>query len=211
GPRRPQDLLPHTDIPRVLNELNFQPEHHSDLPRHPIALAAITSCTNTSDPALLITAALVARKARQLGLQPPHWVKTSLGPGSPAAASYLERAGLIEDLESVGFSIVGYGCTTCIGNSGPLPDCIREESKAGNIRPVAMLSGNRNFTGRIHPDLDLGFLMSPPLVIAYALAGDAQRNLGEEPVGHTKDGRAVFLPDLWPSREEVQEALQLAL
>lgn len=211
GPRRPQDLLPHTAIPQTLAQLEFHPARPSSLPRHPVAIAAITSCTNTSDPALLIAAAIVARKARKLGLQPPHWVKTSLGPGSPAAASYLERAGFTEDLAAVGFSIVGYGCTTCIGNSGPLPDCIREEAKAGNIRPVAMLSGNRNFAGRIHPDLDLGFLMSPPLVVAYALAGDAERNLETEPVGHASDGKPVFLSELWPSREEVSQALALAL
>ncbi|MFC3337896.1 aconitate hydratase AcnA [Paracandidimonas soli] len=211
GPRRPQDLLPHTDIPRALEQLEFHPARASSLPRHPVAIAAITSCTNTSDPALLIAAAIVARKARKLGLRPPHWVKTSLGPGSPAAASYLERAGFTEDLAATGFSIVGYGCTTCIGNSGPLPDCIREEARAGNIRPVAMLSGNRNFAGRIHPDLDLGFLMSPPLVVAYALAGDAERDLAHEPVSHTPEGQPVFLRDLWPSREEVSQALALAL
>ncbi len=211
GPRRPQDLLAYSDIPASLNSLDFQPRSPSQLPRHPVAVAAITSCTNTSDPALLIAAALVARKARALGLKVPAWVKTSLGPGSPAAAAYLERGGFLDDLTATGFDIVGYGCTTCIGNSGPLPEIIVKEATAGRIHPVAMLSGNRNFTGRIHPDLDLGFLMSPPLVVAYALAGDALRNLESEPVGHTPDGKAVFLRQLWPSHEEVSEALALSL
>ncbi|SDE88299.1 aconitate hydratase AcnA [Phytopseudomonas seleniipraecipitans] len=207
GPRRPQDLLAYSDIPASLETLNFHPSSTSQLPRYPVAVAAITSCTNTSDPALLIAAALVARKARAFGLKAPAWVKTSLGPGSPAAAAYLERGGFLEDLTATGFDIVGYGCTTCIGNSGPLPEVIVDEAKAGRIHPVAMLSGNRNFTGRIHPDLDLGFLMSPPLVVAYALAGDALRNLENEPVAHGPDGQPVFLKQLWPSHEEVADAL----
>lgn len=211
GPRRPQDLLLYSDIPAALGKLKFRPSGASDLPPHPVAIAAITSCTNTSDPALLIAAALVARKARVLGLKVPFWVKTSLGPGSPAAAAYLERGGFLEDLTATGFNIVGYGCTTCIGNSGPLPEVIARESKAGLIHPVAMLSGNRNFTGRIHPDLDLGFLMSPPLVVAYALAGDAVRDLQNEPVSHTADGQPVFLEQLWPTHEEVADALAKSL
>ncbi|ALM86737.1 aconitate hydratase [Bordetella sp. N] len=211
GPRRPQDLLLHSDIPRVLGEQGFEPATGSNLPAFPIAIAAITSCTNTSDPALLITAALVARKARKFGLKVPPWVKTSLGPGSPAAAAYLARAGFIEDLTAVGFDIVGYGCTTCIGNSGPLPDVIAAAAKARQIRPVAVLSGNRNFPGRIHPDLDLGFLMSPPLVVAYAISGDASRALEQEPVGYAPTGAAVYLNDLWPSRTEVDEALAQAI
>ena len=170
---------------------------------HPVAVAAITSCTNTSDPGLLVAAGLVARKARRLGLKVPAWVKTSLGPGSPAAAAYLQRAGLIADLSAVGFDIVGYGCTTCIGNSGALPEVIRAASAEGSIHPVAVLSGNRNFPGRIHPDLDLGFLMSPPLVIVFALAGDAERDLEREPVQVAADGREIFLRDLWPTREEI--------
>ncbi|MFC4274611.1 aconitate hydratase AcnA [Achromobacter aloeverae] len=211
GPRRPQDLLPHTAIPEVLRAENFSPAAGGDLPAFPIAIAAITSCTNTSDPALLVAAALVARKARKLGLKVPAWVKTSLGPGSPAAAAYLARAGFIEDLAAVGFDIVGYGCTTCIGNSGPLPPRITAAAQAGQIRPVAVLSGNRNFPGRIHPDLDLGFLMSPPLVVAYALCGDALRELGSGPVSHAPDGRPVYLDELWPARAEVDTALAQAL
>ncbi|OZI41542.1 aconitate hydratase 1 [Bordetella genomosp. 4] len=211
GPRRPQDLLHYREVPATLDALAFQPASDTDLPRYPIAIAAITSCTNTTDPGLLMAAGIVARKAHAHGLKVPHWVKTSLGPGSPAAASYLQRAGLIDDLSAVGFDIVGYGCTTCIGNSGPLPEVITQEAKAGNVHPVAMLSGNRNFPGRIHPDLDLGFLMSPPLVVAYALAGDAERDLGSDPLGHTEDGQSVYLQDLWPTRAEVQACLQAGL
>ncbi|MBO1111375.1 aconitate hydratase AcnA [Bordetella petrii] len=212
GPRRPQDLLGYREAPAALRAQGFQPTGaQAGLPRHPVAIAAITSCTNTTDPALLMAAGLVARKARARGLKVPPWVKTSLGPGSPAAASYLQRAGLAPDLSAVGFDIVGYGCTTCIGNSGPLPEVIARAAQAGHIRPVAMLSGNRNFPGRIHPDLDLGFLMSPPLVVAYALAGDAERDLGAEPVGTARDGQPVFLHDLWPTREEVESCLAAGL
>jgi aconitate hydratase len=204
GPKRPQDLLLHTDARRALAALGFAPrERHATMPRHPIAIAAITSCTNTSDPGLLVAAGLVARKARQRGLKVPAWVKTSLAPGSPAAAAYLERAGLIDDLAAVGFDIVGYGCTTCIGNPGPLPEAIRDARSAGSIHPVAVLSGNRNFPGRVHPDMDLGFLMSPPLVIAFALGGNAEVDLGTEPVQVDAQGRPVFLADLWPTRDEV--------
>ncbi|KAG1443217.1 hypothetical protein G6F57_018169 [Rhizopus arrhizus] len=158
-----------------------------------------------------MAAGLLARKARQAGLRVPSWVKTSLGPGSPAAADYLARAGLLDDLAAVGFDIVGYGCTTCIGNSGPLPAPVQDAMAAGAIHPVAVLSGNRNFTGRIHPDLDLGFLMSPPLVIAFALAGDAERDLSQEPVQTTADGRAVHLRDLWPDEAEIDAALAQGL
>jgi len=206
GPRRPQDLLDHAQTAAALAPLAFHPAHpHPSMPKHPVAIAAITSCTNTSDPALLIAAGLVARNARALGLKVPAWVKTSLGPGSPAAAAYLERAGLVDDLAAVGFDIVGYGCTTCIGNSGPLTEPIRSALADASIRPVAMLSGNRNFPGRIHPDLDLGFIMSPPLVIAFALAGDAEIDVSRDPLQHTTDGRAVYLRDLWPTREAVAE------
>ncbi len=211
GPRRPQDLLDYTAARKTLAALGFTPKlPPHEMPRHPVAIAAITSCTNTSDPGLLIAAGLVARKARALGLKVPAWVKTSLGPGSPAASTYLKRAGLMDDLAAVGFDIVGFGCTTCIGNAGALPDVIRDAAAQGSIHPVAVLSGNRNFPGRIHPDLDLGFLMSPPLVIAFALAGDAERDLGSEPVQTGADGTAVYLRDLWPTREEVSAHVALA-
>ncbi|SEJ74125.1 aconitate hydratase AcnA [Achromobacter sp. NFACC18-2] len=211
GPRRPQDLHPYGDTRDILAGLAFAPRAHGALPRHAIAIAAITSCTNTSDPRLLMAAGLLARKARQAGLRAAPWVKTSLGPGSPAAADYLARAGLLDDLAAVGFDIVGYGCTTCIGNSGPLPDAMRDAMAAGAVHPVAVLSGNRNFTGRIHPDLDLGFLMSPPLVVAFALAGDAEKDLSREPVQVAPDGRAVYLSDLWPPDADIDAALAAGL
>ncbi len=212
GPRRPQDLLAYWQSGETLARLAFEPAHPDPaLPPHAVAIAAITSCTNTSDPRLLIAAGLLARKARARGLKVPAWVKTSLAPGSPAAASYLRRAGLGEDLAAIGFDIVGYGCTTCIGNSGPLPDAIRQAAAAGTVHPVAVLSGNRNFAGRVHPDLDLGFIMSPPLVIAFALAGDASRNLRDEPVQTTADGSPVMLRDLWPTDEEIEAHLAQGL
>lgn len=208
GPRRPQDLLPSGRLSASLAALAFKPAHENGaLPRHPIAIAAITSCTNTSDPALLMAAGLVARKANALGLTVPDWVKTSLGPGSPAAADYLARAGLLDDLAAVGFDIVGYGCTTCIGNSGALTTPIQDGMACGDIYPVAVLSGNRNFPGRVHPELDLGFLMSPALVVVYALAGDALVDLTTMPVQTTDKGVAVFMADLWPTREEIAAAV----
>ena len=209
GPRRPQDLMDFGASAQALAAAHCAPAVPGPLPPHAVAIAAITSCTNTSDPSLLIAAGLVARKARRLGLKVPHWVKTSLGPGSPAAASYLARAGLIEDLDAVGFGIVGYGCTTCIGNPGPLTAPIRAAQEAGQSKAVAILSGNRNFPGRVHPDIELSFIMSPPLVIVFGLAGDAARNLREEPVQVTEDGRPVFLQELWPTREEIAEHLAL--
>ncbi|MDB5957575.1 aconitate hydratase AcnA [Ramlibacter sp.] len=211
GPHRPQDLLEFGETGRALRELAFQPAAGGGMPRHPVAIAAITSCTNTSDPRLLIAAGLVARKARALGLRAPAWVKTSLAPGSPAAASYLRRSGLLADLEAVGFGIVGYGCTTCIGNPGPLTESIQRAQADGAAKAVAILSGNRNFPGRVHPDLELSFIMSPALVVVFGLAGDAERNLREEPVQRTQDGRAVHLRDLWPTREEIATQLATAL
>jgi aconitate hydratase len=211
GPRRPQDLLAHWQTGEALARVGFAPgQPHASMPAHPVAIAAITSCTNTTDPRLLVAAGLVARRARQLGLSVPSWVKTSLAPGSPAASSYLRRAGLLDDLASIGFDIVGYGCTTCIGNAGPLPAAVREAAAAGSIQPVAVLSGNRNFPGRVHPDLDLNFIMSPPLVIAFALAGDAARNLRDEPV-QVVAGRAVRLEDLWPTEAEIEAHLDAGL
>jgi aconitate hydratase len=212
GPRRPQDLLDYSATSAALDTFAFTPQATvPGMPKHPVAIAAITSCTNTSDPALLIAAGLVARKARKLGLTVPGWIKTSLGPGSPAAALYLERAGLIDDLSALGFDIVGYGCTTCIGNSGQLTEPVKTAMAAKAIYPVAMLSGNRNFPGRIHPDLDLGFIMSPPLVVAFALSGDAQADLSLDRVQIAPDGTPVFLSDLWPTREEIATLLEQAV
>ncbi|MFO1304854.1 MAG: aconitate hydratase AcnA [Burkholderiales bacterium] len=208
GPQRPQDLLAVGDAPKALAAAGFRPVAPDPvMPRFPVAIAAITSCTNTSDPGLLIAAGLLARKARQRGLRVPSWVKTSLSPGSPAAAEYLQRAGLRDDLAAVGFDIVGFGCATCIGNTGPLPKIVRDAAAGGRVRAVAALSGNRNFPGRMHPDLDLGFLMSPPLVVAYALAGDAERDLATQPVQVAPDGSPVCLADLWPTRAEVAASL----
>ncbi len=211
GPRRPQDLRSLAGIPAALAGEGRQLTAASrDLPAFPVALAAITSCTNTTDPRLLVAAGLVARKARALGLQVPPWVKTSLAPGSPAAASYLRRSGLLEDLGSLGFDIVGFGCTTCIGNSGPLSAPIRADLEAGSVRPVAVLSGNRNFPGRVHPDLDLGFIMSPPLVVAFALAGRADVDLTTHKFaaasGSRSASRPVTLADLLPSEQEIDAA-----
>ena len=221
GPRRPQDQMDHGDTAQALAAVGFVPRtaregdaphsvREGALPLHAVAIAAITSCTNTSDPKLLIAAGLLARKARALGLKAPAWVKTSMAPGSPAAASYLQRAGLTEDLAAVGFGIVGFGCTTCIGNPGPLTAPVREAIAAGESLPVAILSGNRNFPGRVHPDLELSFIMSPPLVIAFALAGRADVNLREAPVQTTPDGRAVYLRDLWPTDAEIAQHLALS-
>jgi aconitate hydratase len=212
GPTRPQDLLDYSQTAEALAKVGFLATgRHVELPTHPVAIAAITSCTNTSDPALLIAAGLLARKARVLGLKVPYWVKTSLGPGSPAAATYLKRAGLLSDLEAVGFGIVGFGCTTCIGNSGPLTVPIVQAQTAGLSKAVAILSGNRNFPGRVHPDIELSFIMSPPLVIAFGLAGDASKNLATEPLQISANGQAIFLKDLWPTHEEIAEHLKLGL
>jgi aconitate hydratase len=208
GPRRPQDLLKYSDAPKALHAIGFTPVMGgADIPKYPVAIAAISSCTNTSDPSLLIAAGLLARKARRLGLKAPKWVKTSLAPGSPAAASYLQRAGLLEDLEAIGFGIVGYGCTTCIGNPGPLTSEIRDGQLAGKSKGLAIVSGNRNFPGRVHPDIELSFIMSPPLVIAFGLAGDAEKNLETEVLQINAKGQSVYLKELWPTHEEIQEYL----
>jgi aconitate hydratase len=212
GPRRPQDLLAldqtRTALAPWLEPRADQPAR--DVPDGAVAIAAITSCTNTSDPHLTIAAGLLARKARRLGLKPPAWVKTSFAPGSPTAERYLSRAGLLDDLASLGFNIIGFGCTTCIGNSGPLAPVMNEAIAAHGTVPVAVLSGNRNFPGRIHPQIEAGFLTSPPLVVAYALAGDANRNILADPIATTDDGSSVYLPDLWPSGEEIDAALSTA-
>ena len=172
-----------------------------------VVIAAITSCTNTSNPAVLIGAGLLARKARERGLQVKPWVKTSLAPGSQVVTSYLRQSGLLEDLEALGFGIVGYGCTTCIGNSGPLPSPIHDAIEQNDLVACAVLSGNRNFEGRIHPDVRMNFLASPPLVVAHALVGTMDQNLQREPLGQDKSGKEVFLKDIWPSQKEVSEIL----
>ncbi|WP_242370871.1 aconitate hydratase AcnA [Anaeromyxobacter sp. SG26] len=213
GPRRPQDRVPAGRAAEALaSTLRARPAAApGDGPGDAaVAIAAITSCTNTSDPRLLVAAGLLARRARALGLRPPAWVKTSLAPGSPAAERYLRRAGLLEDLEALGFAIAGHGCTTCIGNSGPLTPAIALAMRERGILPVAILSGNRNFPGRVHPDLELGFLASPPLVIAFALMGHVDRDVLDGVLATSRAGDPVRLRDLWPSGEEIDAVLAAA-
>ena len=188
-----------------------RPDGGFELNHGAVVIAAITSCTNTSNPEVLIAAGLVARKARELGLVSKPWVKTSLAPGSKVVTGYLERTGLMEDLEALGFYLVGYGCTTCIGNSGPLPDDITEAIREGNLLVTSVLSGNRNFEGRIHQDVRANYLASPPLVVAYAIAGNMDIDLYEQPLGESRDGKPVFLADLWPDSKEISDILTGAL
>jgi aconitate hydratase len=176
-----------------------------------VVIAAITSCTNTSNPSVMLAAGLLARKAAERGLRPPQYVKTSLAPGSRVVTDYLERAGLLEPLASLGFNLVGYGCTTCIGNSGPLPENVAREVDERNLAVCAVLSGNRNFEGRIHPQVKASYLASPPLVVAFGLAGTVHIDLTTEPVGMGSDGRPVFLHEIWPTLEEVSEVVASAV
>ena len=176
-----------------------------------VVIAAITSCTNTSNPQVMIAAGLVAKKAIELGLSSKAWVKTSLAPGSRVVMDYLERAGLVPYLEKLGFGLVGFGCTTCIGNSGPLLTEISEAINARALACAAVLSGNRNFEGRIHPDVRMNYLASPPLVVAYALAGTMNIDLASEPLGLSDEGRPVMLADVWPSAQEVAQVLEQAV
>ncbi|WP_018875490.1 MULTISPECIES: aconitate hydratase AcnA [unclassified Thioalkalivibrio] len=172
-----------------------------------IVIAAITSCTNTSNPSVMLGAGLVARKAREAGLQVKPWVKTSLAPGSRVVTDYLEKSGLLTDLEALGFHVVGYGCTTCIGNSGPLPEPISEAIIKDDLIVSSVLSGNRNFEGRIHSEVQMNFLASPPLVVAYALAGRSNIDLYNDPIGENAEGAPVYLKDIWPTTDEVREAV----
>jgi aconitate hydratase len=173
-----------------------------------VVIAAITSCTNTSNPSVLIAAGLLAKKAVEAGLERKPWVKTSLAPGSKVVTDYLDQAGLLPYLEQLGFHVVGYGCTTCIGNSGPLPEEVARAIDQGQLVASAVLSGNRNFEGRVHPRVRANYLASPPLVVAYALAGTVSRDLTREPIGMGRDGRPVHLRDLWPSSHEIAEIVQ---
>jgi aconitate hydratase len=213
GPRRPQDRIAVSETQAAIHDMK-RPAAASVSAGEPndgaVAIAAITSCTNTSDPRLLIAAGLLARNARTYGLFPPHWVKTSLAPGSPTAERYLVRAGLMNELEGVGFGIVGYGCTTCIGNSGLLTEPVVKAMVERGILPVAVLSGNRNFPGRVHPQLEAGFLASPPMVVAFALAGTVEIDLMNDPIGVTPEGKPVTLSMIWPSAEEIDEYLAKA-
>ena len=176
-----------------------------------VAIAAITSCTNTSNPSVMLGAGLVARNARAKGLTTKPWVKTSLAPGSQVVTDYLERAGLQDDLDALGFDLVGYGCTTCIGNSGPLPPAISKAINENDLVATSVLSGNRNFEGRISPDVRANYLASPPLVVAYAIAGTMTKDLTTEPLGQDQDGNDVYLRDIWPTSAEVAEAVRTAV
>jgi aconitate hydratase len=176
-----------------------------------VVIAAITSCTNTSNPSVMVGAALLAKKAVEAGLERKPWVKTSLAPGSKVVMDYYERAGLTPYLDKLGFNLVGYGCTTCIGNSGPLPEPISEAVNASDLAVVSVLSGNRNFEGRINPDVKMNYLASPPLVVAYALAGTMDIDLTSEPLGTGKDGQPVYLSDLWPSPQEISDVVRDAV
>ena len=176
-----------------------------------VVIAAITSCTNTSNPSVMLGAGIVAKKAIERGLKVPEYVKTSLAPGSRVVTEYLEEAGLTEYMDKLGFNLVGYGCTTCIGNSGPLPEAVETAIKEGDLIAAGVLSGNRNFEGRIHPWVKANYLASPPLVVAYALAGTVHIDLANEPIGKDKDGKDVYLKEIWPTTEEIAEHLDSAI
>ncbi|MBO0472057.1 aconitate hydratase AcnA [Enterococcus sp. DIV0242_7C1] len=229
GPKRPQDLIPLTEMKNSFEEalnapsglqgfglskeqqeqsipLDLEGEHH-ELKPGALAIAAITSCTNTSNPFVMLSAGLVAKKAAELGLTVPNYVKTSLAPGSKVVTAYLEKAGLLPYLETLGFHLVGYGCTTCIGNSGALKPEVEEVIKENDLLTAGVLSGNRNFEGRIHPLVKANYLASPPLVVLYALAGTVAIDVFNEPIGIDKNGIPIYFNDLWPSREEVQHLI----
>ena len=209
GPKRPQDRIKLSDIPKTVGEeIGDREINTNELSNGSVLIAAITSCTNTSNPAVMIGAGLLARNALKLGLQSKPWVKTSLAPGSKVVTKYLEESTLLKELEGLGFNIVGYGCTTCIGNSGPLNPDIAEAITSKNLNVSSVLSGNRNFEGRIHPLIKQNFLASPPLVVAYALAGTMMINFESEPLGVSDKGENVFLKDLWPSQHEIQELIE---
>jgi aconitate hydratase len=176
-----------------------------------VVIAAITSCTNTSNPSVMLGAGIVAKKAYERGLKVPEYVKTSLAPGSRVVTEYLKEAGLTEYMDNLGFNLVGYGCTTCIGNSGPLPEPVETAVKEGDLIVAGVLSGNRNFEGRIHPYVKANYLASPPLVVAYALAGSVDIDLANEPIGKDKDGKDVYLKEIWPTTEEIAEHLDNAI
>jgi len=223
GPKRPQDRVPLTKAKSVY-ESSVKKMAEERAQKNPnatgsapakvgnasfevkdgaVLIAAITSCTNTSNPAVLVAAGLLARNAVKAGINAKPWVKTSLAPGSRVVTDYLTKAGLLHDLEQLGFYTVGYGCTTCIGNSGPLKPEISEAVRAGDVVACSVLSGNRNFEGRVHPEIKMNFLASPPLVVAYALAGSLDIDITTEPLGKGKDGKAVYLKDIWPSAADV--------
>ena len=220
GPKRPQDYVALNEaqgafraemkdtFDRPLGKKVPVENEEYEMESGKVVIASITSCTNTSNPYVMISAGLVARKAAALGLQRQPWVKTSLAPGSQVVSAYLEASGLQEDLDKVGFNLVGYGCTTCIGNSGPIQSEISQAIADGDLVATAVLSGNRNFEGRISPDVRANYLASPPLVVAYALAGTMDIDLINDPIGSDSSGSPVFLKDIWPSSKEVAELVE---
>ncbi len=229
GPKRPQDRVPLVAVKQTFAESLTAPTakrgfalegpaltrtgtvhdngHSSTIHHGAVVIAAITSCTNTSNPSVMVAAGLVARKAVAKGLTTKPWVKTSLAPGSRVVTDYLEKSGLDKDLDALGFETVGYGCTTCIGNSGPLPDNVAKAVTEGDLVAAAVLSGNRNFEGRVNPLVKANWLASPPLVVAYALAGTTDINLANEPIGKGTDGKEVYLKDIWPTADEVRDTV----
>ena len=233
GPKKPQDRLPLAEIGKVFNKAATEGERKPEavkvtpmktdtagdfiasaerqLQDGDIVIAAITACTNTSNPGLLIAAGLLAKKANELGMKVPDGIKTSLAPGSPVATDYLNKAGLQQHLDALGFYTAGYGCTTCVGNSGPLAPSIEAALQNHDIIAASVLSGNRNFEGRVHPDVDANFLMSPPLVVAMALAGNVNIDVTKSPIGQDTAGKDIFLKDLWPSNAEITQTLHECL
>ena len=219
GPKRPQDKVSLNKVDEVFNGDLFKIYHKEsaervavegrdhDIGDGDVVIAAITSCTNTSNPSVLVAAGLVARKANALGLKPKPWVKTSLAPGSQVVTDYLDKAGLTADLDALGFNLVGYGCTTCIGNSGPLAPAISAAINENDLVAASVLSGNRNFEGRVSPDVRANFLASPPLVVAYALKGTVTTDMVETPIGQGTDGADVYLKDIWPTNDEVADVM----
>ncbi len=223
GPKRPQDRISLDQASKKFTASLAGEFAKSTMPKAKVAgedytithgdvvIAAITSCTNTSNPSVLIAAGLVARKARQLGLKVKPWVKTSLAPGSQVVTDYLDAAGLQEDLDALGFNLVGYGCTTCIGNSGPLATPISQAIQKEDLVACAVLSGNRNFEGRVNPDVKANYLASPPLVVAYALLGKMALDITAEPLGASKDGEPIYLKDIWPDADEIRDLVNKAI
>ncbi len=235
GPKRPQDRIPLRDMKPAFQTALRAPtaqrgfalseeevsrratvaasngKGESTLRHGAVVIAAITSCTNTSNPSVMIGAGLLAKKAVERGLSVPAYVKTSLAPGSTVVTRYLDAAGLTPYLDQLGFNVVGYGCTTCIGNSGPLPEAVAQAVEEADLVAAAVLSGNRNFEGRISPHVRANYLASPPLVVAYALAGTVDVDFHTEPLGCDVGDQPVFLRDIWPSQSEIQEAIAAAL
>jgi aconitate hydratase len=233
GPKRPQDRVPLSQLKATFETILVTPVKQRGFELKPgevkrtglmgtnggsvkmghgsVVIAAITSCTNTSNPSVMVAAGLLAKKAIQRGLQVKPYVKTSLAPGSRVVSEYLESAGLLDDLAKIGFNVVGYGCTTCIGNSGPLPGEVIKAITSADLVAAAVLSGNRNFEGRIHPYVRANYLASPPLVVAFALAGTVDIDLTSQPLGEDSQGNPVFLRDIWPTSQEIQQTLNRCL